>query len=171
MAEEQKTAPAANTNVEAEKDVQNVLEELKGDGDQAAPEKKDEAAAGDAEEARIVAEAAKLGEKSEKSEEKTEPKKPESDTKPRGGRGNRRNNAKFDPTTQKETDDPVEIRKQVSHVTEEHTGSHRAITLCRKTNANDGARSNSTSPTLTSQWTNSFSPKWAAAPIVLFLSA
>lgn len=112
MSEEQKATPAANTNVEAEKDVQNVLAELNDGGDQPAPEKEE-----DAEEARIVAEAAKLGEKSEKSEkaeEKTD-KKPERESRQfRGGRSNRRNNVKFDPATQKETDDPVEIRKQVS---------------------------------------------------------
>ena len=109
MSEEQKTAPA-NANVEAEQDVQNVLAELK-DGGEAPAENKE-----DAEEARIVAEATKLGEKSEKSEEKTE-KKPEREYRQERGRGPRKNyrdNIKFDPATQKETDDPVEIRKQVS---------------------------------------------------------
>lgn len=109
MAEEQKTATAPNTNVEAEKDVQNVLAELKGEGEAPAEKKQED------EEARIVAEAAKLGEKSEKSEEKTE-KKPESESRQEKSRGyrNYRDNIKFDPATQKETDDPVEIRKQVS---------------------------------------------------------
>lgn len=124
MAEEQKTASAANTNTEAEKDVQNILAELKGDRDQAAPEKKEGAATEDAEEARIIAEANKLGEKSEKAEEKAYSK---SDTRARGGRANRRGNVKFDPTTQKETDDPVEIRKQVSHFKMRHV----AIRPCR----------------------------------------
>lgn len=111
MAEEQKTATAPNTNVEAEKDVQNVLAELKGEGEAPAEKKQED------EEARIVAEAAKLGEKSEKSEEKTE-KKPESESRQEKSRGyrNYRDNIKFDPATQKETDDPVEIRKQVSWV-------------------------------------------------------
>ncbi|KAJ6042150.1 uncharacterized protein N7446_013216 [Penicillium canescens] len=107
MAEEQKTPIA---NVEAEKDVQNVLAELK---EGAASEKPTE----DADEARIVAEAAKLGEKSEQSEEKASA-KPERETRNfqrggRFGRGGARNNAKFDPSTQEETDDPVQIRKQV----------------------------------------------------------
>lgn len=95
MSEEQKP-----TNVEAEKDVQNVLAELKGENGQAA-----EASKEDNEEARIVAEAAKLGEKSEKSEK--DPNQRE------GGFRGRRNNTRFDPSTQKETDDPVQIRKQV----------------------------------------------------------
>ncbi|KAL4895951.1 hypothetical protein BDV59DRAFT_173517 [Aspergillus ambiguus] len=94
-------------NAEAEKDVQNVLAELKGDTDAPAngTEKKEEASKEDAEEARIVAEAAKLGQQSEKAEEHKS-----SDNR---GRGGRRNNAKFDPSSQKVTDDPVEIRKQV----------------------------------------------------------
>ncbi|KAJ5578117.1 uncharacterized protein N7459_007081 [Penicillium hispanicum] len=111
MAEEQKPT----TNVEAEKDVQNVLAELKGDAgaeEKAAKEDPgaEKAAKEDAEEARIVAEAAKLGQKSEQSEEKSEQQR-ESRGYQRGGRF--RNNAKFDPSSQKETDDPVEIRKQV----------------------------------------------------------
>ncbi|KAJ5771037.1 uncharacterized protein N7511_003088 [Penicillium nucicola] len=107
MAEEQKTPVA---NIEAEQDVQNVLAELK---ESAASEKPTE----DADEARIVAEAAKLGEKSEQSEEKAA--KPERETRSfqRGGRfnrgGARQNNAKFDPSSQEQTDDPVQIRKQV----------------------------------------------------------
>ncbi|KAE8154419.1 hypothetical protein BDV25DRAFT_147669 [Aspergillus avenaceus] len=94
----------ANTNAEAEKDVQNVLAELKGEAETSAngAEKKEEPSAEDAEEARIVAAANKLGEKSEKAEEQKETR----------GHG-RRNNAKFDPSNQQETDDPVEIRKQV----------------------------------------------------------
>lgn len=97
MSDEQK-----NTNVEAEQDVQNVLAELK-------EEKPATETAGkeDAEEARIVAEASKIGEKSEKSEEQTEQRES------RGPQRRRTNNVKFDPSTQKETDDPVEIRKQV----------------------------------------------------------
>ncbi|KAJ5391579.1 hypothetical protein N7509_007069 [Penicillium cosmopolitanum] len=102
MSEEQKPT----NNAQAEQDVQDVLAELKGDN--AAPA---EASKEDAEEARIVAEAAKLGEKSEQSEESQQ-----RDTRGggRGGRGGRfANNVKFDPSQQKQTDDPVEIRKQV----------------------------------------------------------
>lgn len=94
-----------NVNAEAEKDVQSTLAELKAE--QPAPangaaEKKD-----DAEETRIVEAATKLGDKSEKTEEK------EGDSR-NGGQGRKgRNNIKFDPSTQKETNDPVEIRKQV----------------------------------------------------------
>ncbi|KAJ5975902.1 hypothetical protein N7481_009609 [Penicillium waksmanii] len=105
MSEEQKPT----NNAQAEQDVQDVLAELKGDN--AAPA---EASKEDAEEARIVAEAAKLGEKSEQSEESQQ-----RDTRggrggSRGGRGGRfANNVKFDPSQQKQTDDPVEIRKQV----------------------------------------------------------
>ena len=109
MAEEQKTPVV---NAEAEKDVQKVLAELKEEGAAEQP-------AQDAEEARIVAEAAKLGEKSEKAEEKAtdaQTEKRETRTFQRDGRGNRgprQNNAKFDPSTQEVTDDPVQIRKQV----------------------------------------------------------
>lgn len=104
MADEQK--PVANAA--AEQDVQNVLAELKENG---ASTETDNADKVDADEARIVAEAAKLGEKSEQSEEKSQQQR---DSRPqRGGRFTRTNNAKFDPSSQKETDDPVEIRKQV----------------------------------------------------------
>ncbi|KAL4737983.1 hypothetical protein BDV11DRAFT_144317 [Aspergillus similis] len=113
MADEQKPVTAQATNSEAEKDVQNVLAELKGEAE--APvngaekeEAKEEAPADkseEAEEARIVAAAAKLGEKSEKSEN--------GQAEDRGRSNRRRNESKFDPSTQKETDDPVEIRKQV----------------------------------------------------------
>lgn len=122
MTEEQKPA-AVPANVEAEKDVQSVLAELKsgnaGEDKKASEQGGSEKKEGeDAEEARIVSEAAKLGQKSEKAEESAETKKPESesrrDTRGRGGRTNYRSNIKFDPTTQQETDDPVEIRKQVS---------------------------------------------------------
>ena len=113
MAEEQKPT----VNAEAEKDVQNVLAELKGENGAGG-----EADKADAEEARIVAEAAKLGQKSEQSEEKSERRDTRGDS--RGGRGGRfRNNAKFDPSSQKETDDPVEIRKQV-WIKDEH-GFHQ----------------------------------------------
>ncbi|KAL4816294.1 hypothetical protein BDW67DRAFT_184791 [Aspergillus spinulosporus] len=113
MADEQKPVTAQVTNAEAEKDVQNVLAELKGEAE--APvngtkkETKEEASADkseEAEEARIVAAAAKLGEKSEKSENGNQ-------AEDRGRPNRRRNESKFDPSTQKETDDPVEIRKQV----------------------------------------------------------
>ncbi|OOG00844.1 hypothetical protein ASPCADRAFT_202666 [Aspergillus carbonarius ITEM 5010] len=114
MSEEQK--PVAQPNAEAEKDVQNVLAELKGENE--APvngaEKKETE---DAEEARIVEAAAKLGEKSEKAEEQKETRTQERefrhDNRGREGRFNRRNNVKFDPSTQEVTDDPVQIRKQV----------------------------------------------------------
>lgn len=119
MSDEQKVTPAAsNTNAEAEKDVQNVLAELKGEtaGEAAKPseqpteEKKGEAPTEDAEEARIVAAAAKLGEQSAKAEEQKEGKTEERDTR---GRGNRRNNVKFDPSALEVTDNHDEIRKQV----------------------------------------------------------
>jgi lupus La protein len=107
MADEQK--PAANTA--AEQDVRNVLAELKQNGASTEAEKADKT---DADEARIVAEAAKLGEKSEQSEEKSqEQRDSRSQRGGPGGRFTRTNNAKFDPSSQKETDDPVEIRKQV----------------------------------------------------------
>lgn len=109
MAEEQKTPV---TNTEAEKDVQNVLAELKGEAGAS------EQTAQDADEARIVAEAAKLGEKSEKAEEKASEPQEKRETRSfqrggRGGRGGPRPKTKFDPSTLEETDDPVEIRKQV----------------------------------------------------------
>lgn len=110
MSEEQK--PVAQPNAEAEKDVQNVLAELKGENEAPAngTEKKETE---DAEEARIVEAAAKLGEKSEKAEEQKTTQESRNDNRGREGRFNRRNNAKFDPSTQQVTDDPVEIRKQV----------------------------------------------------------
>lgn len=97
MSEEQKTT----ANAEAEQDVQNILAELKEEKPSA------EVAEDGTEEARIVAEASKLGEKSEQSEEKSQQRE-------RGFyRAPRTNNARFDPSSQKETDDPVQIRKQV----------------------------------------------------------
>ncbi|EAW07573.1 tRNA maturation protein LHP1 [Aspergillus clavatus NRRL 1] len=108
MSDEQKVAAPTNTNVESEKDVQSVLAELKGEAPAEQPaEEKKEASTEDAEEARIVAAAAKLGEQSEKAEEQ---KTQEQDTR---DRGSRRNNVKFDPSTQEVTDNPDEIRKQV----------------------------------------------------------
>ncbi|KAJ5082615.1 hypothetical protein N7532_011658 [Penicillium argentinense] len=96
MSDEQKPT----NNAQAEQDVKDVLSELKGED--AVPA---EASKEDAEEARIVAEAAKLGEKSE-TQEKSEQ---------RDSRGYRprATGSKFDPSQQKETDDPVQIRKQV----------------------------------------------------------
>lgn len=123
MSDEQK-----NVNAEAAQDVQNVLAELKGDGEAPAngTEKKEQAPTEDAEEARIVAAAAKLGENSEKAEDQKDTKTQERDSSEsknnnnnNNNRGrndrfnNRRNNAKFDPSSQEITDDPVEIRKQV----------------------------------------------------------
>ncbi|PWY73077.1 hypothetical protein BO94DRAFT_538958 [Aspergillus sclerotioniger CBS 115572] len=113
MSEEQK--PVAQPNAEAEKDVQSVLAELKGENE--APANGAEKQTEDAEEARIVEAAAKLGEKSEKAEEQKEARTQERefrhDNRGREGRFNRRNNVKFDPSTQEVTDDPVQIRKQV----------------------------------------------------------
>lgn len=134
MSDDQKaTAAPVAPNADAEKDVQNVLSELKSEeqgskeenakpSNEEPSDKKEEKTTEDAEEARIVAEAAKLGQESEKTEANTETKGgsekqrgSRGDAKGRGGgRPNRRNNSKFDPSTQKETDDPVEIRKQVS---------------------------------------------------------
>lgn len=105
MTEETKTPVV---NAEAEKDVQNVLAELK--------EGATEQPAQDEDEARIVAAAAAIGQKAEAAEEKTEePQTEKRETRhfQRDGRGPRQNNAKFDPSTQEVTDDPVQIRKQV----------------------------------------------------------
>lgn len=107
-AEVKATEAPQNGNAEAEQDVQNLLAELKGD-----EEKKPENGNGTAEEdeaakeARIIAEASKLGEEQAEQESKGG-KRPE-----RTNRRNFRDNIKFDPTSQKETDDPEEIRKQV----------------------------------------------------------
>lgn len=115
MADEQKPA----TNVEAEKDVQNVLNELKAENgsekvaqeEEKVEEKAEEKVAQeDPEEARIVAAAAKLGEKSEQSQQSGEKTQPQQESR---GPYRSRNAAKFDPSTLEETDDPVEIRKQV----------------------------------------------------------
>lgn len=118
MSDEQK-----NVNADAAQDVQNVLAELKGDGEAPAngTEKKEEeeqASTEDAEEARIVAAAAKLGEKSEQAADQKDNKTQERGSRDNNNRGRndrftRRNNAKFDPSSQQITDDPVEIRKQV----------------------------------------------------------
>lgn len=102
------TEAPANGNTEAEKDVQNLLSELKGEGEQPAQESKPEAA--DDEEARIIAAASKLGEESAAKESKPEAKdRQQGDRKPR----NYRDNIKSDLTSQETTDDPKEIRKQV----------------------------------------------------------
>ncbi|PLB43602.1 RNA-binding La domain protein [Aspergillus steynii IBT 23096] len=122
MSDEQK-----NVNADAAQDVQNVLAELKGDGEapaNGAEKKEEQAPTEDAEEARIVAAAAKLGEKSEKAEDQKDNKTQEGESRDnnnnrnnnnrgRNERFQRRNNAKFDPSSQQITDDPVEIRKQV----------------------------------------------------------
>ncbi|PWY77436.1 hypothetical protein BO70DRAFT_339194 [Aspergillus heteromorphus CBS 117.55] len=110
-ADEQKTVAP---NAEAEKDVQSVLAELKGENEAPA----NGATKEDAEEARIVEAAAKLGQQSAQAEEKKEIKTQQEresrhDNRGRGGRFNRRNNSKFDPSSQEVTDDPVQIRKQV----------------------------------------------------------
>lgn len=103
MSEEQK-----NINAEAEQDVQNVLAELKEEKPTEEKAAAENTGKEDTEEARIVAEASKIGEKSEKSEEQSQQRESRGPQ-----RGNRANNVKFDPSSQKETDDPVEIRKQV----------------------------------------------------------
>ncbi|KAL1969353.1 hypothetical protein VTN77DRAFT_9546 [Rasamsonia byssochlamydoides] len=131
MSEEVKTASAGSgPNAEAEKDVQNVLAELKAEEEKKAtePAKSDEkpdseekkesvanGAAADeaAEEARIVAEAAKLGKESEKKEEsKADSKDQQRESRPKG-RPNYRNNIKSDLTSQEPSSDPEAIRKQV----------------------------------------------------------
>lgn len=113
------TEAPQNGNAVAEKDVQNLLAELKGDEEKKtengqtadAPAQEDEAA----KEARIIAEATKLGEESAVRESHRE-----SQTERRTERGERPNkrrnyseNIKSDPASQKTTDDPTEIRKQV----------------------------------------------------------
>ncbi|KAL2000379.1 hypothetical protein VTN02DRAFT_3189 [Thermoascus thermophilus] len=130
MSEEQKTTAApAGPNVEAEKDVQNVLAELKAEeakageptADEAAKttEEKDGAAAAEAaEEAKIIAAAQKLGEDSEKKEEskadsKTVERGQGGQRGGRGGRPNYRNNIKSNLESQEPSSDPVAIRKQV----------------------------------------------------------
>ena len=103
------TEAPANGNAEAEKDVQNLLSELKGDGEKAEPASKPEAAEDD-EEARIIAAASKLGQESAAKETKPETKgRQNGDRKTR----NYRDNIKSDLTSQETTDDPKEIRKQV----------------------------------------------------------
>lgn len=106
------TEASANGNTEAEKDVQNLLSELKGEGDKPEQESKPEEAADD-EEARIIAAASKLGQESAAKESKPEVKGRQqgdrNDRKPR----NYRDNIKSDLTSQETTDDPAEIRKQV----------------------------------------------------------
>lgn len=106
------TEAPQNGNAEAEKDVQNLLAELKGDAEQktenghASPQE-DEAA----KEARIIAEATKLGEESAARELNTTAKKTERNERPY--RRNYRDNIKTDLTSQETTDDAGEIRKQV----------------------------------------------------------
>ncbi|RAL11127.1 tRNA maturation protein LHP1 [Aspergillus homomorphus CBS 101889] len=121
MSDEQK--PVAQPNAEAEKDVQNVLAELKGDSSEAAAapaaEEKKQTTDEAAEEARIVEAAAKLGEQSAKAEEAKQESKKQDEQRSnnnqggRSGRPNYRNNVKFDPSNQEVTSDPVQIRKQV----------------------------------------------------------
>jgi lupus La protein len=125
MSEEVKTPSAgAGPNAEAEKDVQNILAELKAEEnkseEKADSEEKESATNGAsvdeaAEEARIVAEAAKLGQESEKKEEsKTDSKDQRRGTRAPRGRANHRENVKTDFTSQEESSDPEAIRKQVS---------------------------------------------------------
>jgi lupus La protein len=98
------TEAPQNGNADAEKDVQDLLAELKGDEEKTTENGN---AAEASEEARIIAEATKLGEESAVQEQKAE--RSERPFKTR----NYRDNIKSDLTSQKTTDDPVEIRKQV----------------------------------------------------------
>lgn len=97
------------SNAEAAKDVQELLAELKGDDVKEqkpaaeAPAEEDEAA----KEARIVAEATKIGQDQAEQEAKSE-QKPAERT-----RRNFRDNIKSDLTAQEVTGDHNEIRKQV----------------------------------------------------------
>ena len=132
--EQNKSTATPAANVEAEKDVQNVLGELKAEekankeqdakpAESEAAKKEDNSAEGD-EEARIIAAAAKMGQDSEKAEGKANSvengagrgnnKKSHGGGRfGRGGRTDRPNRSKFDPSSQKPTNDPVEIKKQV----------------------------------------------------------
>jgi lupus La protein len=131
MSDERKNTPAAaDINAEAEKDVQNVLAELKaeaaqkagdavktdnkmGSEEKEAPEAKDAAAADEetSEETQIISAAANLARESEVKEESKE-----------GVRRQERrlhstrtcDNIKSDLTSQQESSDPDAIRKQVS---------------------------------------------------------
>lgn len=98
---------AANGNADAAKDVQDLLAELKGDAETKteteAPAEEDEAA----KEARIIAEATKLGKEQAEQESKGERKPFERP------RRNYRENIKSDFTAQEVTDNHDEIRKQV----------------------------------------------------------
>ncbi|PCH07304.1 Winged helix-turn-helix transcription repressor DNA-binding [Penicillium occitanis (nom. inval.)] len=97
---------AANGNADAAKDVQDLLAELKGDAEKTetqAPAEEDEAA----KEARIIAEATKLGKEQAEQESKGE-RKPSDRP-----RRNYRENIKSDFTAQEVTDNHDEIRKQV----------------------------------------------------------
>lgn len=122
----------ANTNSAAEKDVQDVLAELKAeevknaDGEASAPaeqgtnEKPSDGAQGDTnaaddEEAKIIAAANKLGQESA-SDEKTKQRDQRGSRAGQNGekkRVNYRENIKSDVTTLEETNDPEQIRKQV----------------------------------------------------------
>lgn len=151
MSDEQKTAAApVDPNAEAAKDVQNVLAELKAEEAKAGEAKADETAKKDAteekesaaadetaEEAKIVAAAAKLGEDSEKKETKGDTKIEERGPGgPKGGRGGRpnyRNNIKSNLTSQEPSSDPVAIRKQVSLIPDRVNGpssAHLTAMLC-----------------------------------------
>lgn len=119
MAEEQKVAAAVDAtadNAAAEQDVKEVLAELKSDE----ARKQDSADAEKAEEEKIVAAAKKLGEEAlsnETAKEASETQKGRGGSRGRGRGGvriNYRDNIKSDPSSLEETDDPVEIRKQVS---------------------------------------------------------
>lgn len=118
MAEEQKitaVTEATNPNAAAEQDVKDVLAELKPDE----ASKPDSADAEKAEEDKIVEAAKLLGEEalsSEKAKEASGTQKGRGSGRGRGRGGvriNYRDNIKSDAASLEETDDPVEIRKQV----------------------------------------------------------
>lgn len=99
-------AKAANGNADAAKDVQDLLAELKGDAEKTetqTPTEEDEAA----KEARIIAEATKLGKEQAEQESKAERKPADRP------RRNYRDNIKSDFTALEVTDNHDEIRKQV----------------------------------------------------------
>jgi hypothetical protein len=143
-AEEVKTA---NGNADAAKDVQDLLAELKEDADKKpeteAPAEEDEAA----KEARIIAEATKLGKEQESKEERKPAERP---------RRNYRENIKSDLTAQEVTDNHDEIRKQVCTL---------KVRLGFGEYDSNSNRLNFISQTPTSPWTTSFSRRSAEVQI------
>jgi lupus La protein len=124
-----------NVNAAAEKDVKNVLAELRAEKAENREEKKDPEANGESiradgergadaeakEEARIIAAANKLGQEAASKTDSKEAQRGRGQSF-RGFRGrlrdkvNYRDNIKSDFTTLEETDDPDEIRKQVRDI-------------------------------------------------------